>query len=262
MNEKEAANLLGYCAAFDNRKPSTAAAVAWASALHDVALDADTKAAVDAYYTTAPKDPETKLWILPHNVRTLRSKIRSKRLENFQYEPVEGETTAEYLTRYRGQVQTIASGRYAIPASRHAIEGGPSKQFMAQLEAHGWEGVRTIDEEGRPVEAELIDTVRRSGPLGIACPSCQAAIGRPCKTPGGSEKQPMGKPRLKPHSARLRAASGHDRQTPEQRAAEEQRIRDMAARHLARPPEPDHGARAGEPEIPDAEIVEVESEAS
>lgn len=262
MNEKEAAQLLGYCAAFDNRKPSQAAAVAWSSALKDVPLDADAKAAVDAYYTTAPKDPDAKLWILPHNVRTLRAKIRSARLENFQYEPIEGETTAEYLTRYRGQVQAIASGRYAIPVGRHAIEGGPSKQFMAELEDRGWQGVRTIDEEGRPVDAELIDTVRRSGPLGIACPSCQAAIGRPCKTPGGSEKQPMGKPRLKPHSARLRATGGHDMQTPEQRAAEEQRIRDMAARHLARPPEPLHEPRSTESEIPDAEIVEPEGEAS
>ena len=68
-----------------------------------VPLDGDARAAVDAYYTTAPKDPDTKLWILPHNVRTLRSKIRSKRLENFQYEPVADETVPEYLARLRGQ---------------------------------------------------------------------------------------------------------------------------------------------------------------
>ncbi|MER7507026.1 hypothetical protein ABTX82_01555 [Streptomyces lavendulae] len=254
MNEKEAAKLLGYCAAFDNRKPSTAAAVAWASALHDVALDADTKAAVDAYYTTAPKDPDTKLWILPHNVRTLRSKIRSKRLENFQYEPIAGETTGQYLARYRGQVQAIASGHVPAPTGRLAIEGGPSRQFMQELEAHGWQGTRTVDEDERPVEAELIDEVRRSGPLGIVCPTCQAAIGRPCKTPGGSEKQPLGKPRAKPHTARLRAASGRSSQTPEQRAAEEQRIRDMSARHLAR--------QQAEPEIHDIEIVEPEGDAA
>lgn len=252
MNEKEAATLLGYCAAFDNRKPSQAAAVAWASALHDVALDADTKAAVDAYYTTAPKDPETKLWILPHNVRTLRSKIRSKRLENFQYEPIAGETTAQYLARYRGQVQAIASGRVPAPTERPALEGGADR-FVRELEARDWQGMRAIDEQGRPVEAELIDEVRRSGPLGLVCPTCQAAIGRPCKTPGGSEKQPLGKPRAKPHTARLRAASGRDSQTPEQRAAEEQRIRDMSARHLA---------QQAEPEIHDIEIVDPEGDAA
>lgn len=252
MNRSEASLLLGHCAAFDNRNDSKAAATAWAAALYDVPLDDDTRAVVAAYYTTPPKDPDQRLWIMPHHVRTLRSKIRSARLENFQYEPVAGESTAEYLTRYRGQVQAIASGRHAIPPSRHAIEGGPSRQFMAELEAHGWEGVRTIDEEGRPVEAELIDEVRRSGPLGLVCPTCQAAIGRPCKTPGGSEKQPLGKPRVKPHTARLRAASGRDGQTPEQRAAEEQRIRDMSARHLAR--------QQAEPEIHDIEIVEPEGE--
>ncbi|MGW6872860.1 zinc finger domain-containing protein [Streptomyces xanthophaeus] len=259
MNRSEAAELLGHCAAFDNRNTSVAAATAWASALHDVPLDADTRDAVSAYYTTPPKDPDQRLWILPHHVRTLRSKIRSARLENFQYEPVEGESTAEYLARYRGQVQAIASGRYAIPTARLALEGGPSRELMAGLEARGWQGNRTVDDEQRPVEAELVDSVRRSGPLGVVCPTCQAAMGRPCKTPGGSEKQPMGKPRLKPHSARLRAARGSSGQTPEQRAAEEQRIHEMAARHLARPPEPDHGARSGEPEIPDAEIVEEAS---
>ncbi|MFD6113645.1 hypothetical protein ACFWG0_26530 [Streptomyces yangpuensis] len=254
MNEKEAATLLGYCASFDNRKPSQAAAIAWSSALNDVPLDADTKAAVDAYYTTPPKDPEAKLWILPHNVRTLRSKIRSKRLENFQYEPIEGESTAEYLARYRGQVQAIASGRYPAPTARLALEGGPSRELMAGLEARGWQGNRIVDDEQRPVEAELIDEVRRSGPLGLVCPTCQAAIGRPCKTPGGSEKQPLGKSRVKPHTARLRAASGRSGQTPEQRAAEEQRIRDMSARHLAR--------QAAAEDIPDAEIVDTEGDAA
>ncbi|MFJ3839424.1 hypothetical protein ACIPY6_28510 [Streptomyces sp. NPDC090054] len=262
MNEYEAADLLGHCAAFDNRKPSIAARMAWASALHDVPLDDDAKAAVAVYYSTPPQDPEAKLWILPHHVRTLRSKIRSKRLENFQYEPIAGETTAEYLSRYRGQVRAIASGRYPTPTDRLALEGAPSRQFMQELEAHGWQGTRIVDDDERPVEAELIDEVRRSGPLGLVCPTCQAAIGRPCKTPGGSEKQPMGKPRLKPHTARLRAASGSSSQTPEQRAAEEQRIRDMSARHLARPPEPNHTPQAAEPEIHDIEIVEPEGDAA
>ncbi len=254
MNEKEAAQLLGYCAAFDNRKPSQAAAVAWSSALQDVPLDADAKAAIDAYYTTAPKDSDAKLWILPHHVRTLRAKIRSARLENFQYEPIAGETTAEYLTRYRGQIQSIASGQYAAPAGRLALEGNPSRQFMSELEARGWQGNRTVDEDERPSGAELIDEVRRCGPLGIVCPTCRAAVGRPCKTPVGSEKQPLGKPRAKPHTARLRVASGRGGQTPEQRAAEEQRIREMSARHLAR--------QKAEQAISDAEIVEPESEAS
>ena len=252
MNPKEAAALLGHCASFDNRKPSQAAAMAWAAALHDVPFDDDARAAVAIYYTTAPKDPDAKLWILPHHVRTLRTKIRSKRLENFQYEPLPDETVGEFMARYRGQVQAIASGHVPAPAGRLALEGGPTKAFMRELEARGWEGLRTVpDTDEEATKAELLDTVRRSGPLGIQCPACGAAIGRPCKTPGATEKQPLGKPRSKPHSARLRAANGQTDQTPEERAAHEQRIRDMSARHLARQ-QPDD-------DIPDAEIITEET---
>jgi hypothetical protein len=249
MNPREAAQLLGHCAAFDNRKPSQAAAMAWSAALHDVPFDDDARAAVASYYTTPPQDPNAKLWILPHHVRTLRAKIRNKRLENFQYEPVGDESVGEYLARYRGQVQAIASGAAPAPTGRLAIEGGPSNEFVAELEARGWQVGRPVDdgEEG----GALADTVRRSGPLGVVCPveKCRAAIGKPCKAPGASEKQPLGKPRLKPHSARTRAAEGEPEARAEERAAQEQRIRQMSARALARETEP----------IPDAEIVDEEA---
>lgn len=229
MNANEAAELLGHAAAFDNRKPSAYAAIAWAAALHDVPLDTDAKAAVAAYYTTPPRDPDATLWILPHHVRTLRTKIRNARLENFRYEPVGDETTGEYLVRYRGQLAAIASGRIPAPTDPPALEGGPHPHV-----AHALKDV------GRPVPdddaTELLEAVRRSGPLGVACPlpACRAAVGRPCKIPGGSEQQPLGRLRAKPHRARIRAAQGIAAPSPEQRAAQEQRVRAMAARHLAR----------------------------
>jgi hypothetical protein len=249
MNPREAAELLGHCAAFDNRKPSQGAAIAWSAALHDVPLDADAKAAVASYYTTAPKDPDGKLWILPHHVRTLRSKIRSARLENFQYEPIADETPAEFLARYKGQVQAIASGRAAGPSGQPALEGGPSREFMRELEARGWEGNRTVDGDEHVIEAEVIDSVRRSGPLGIECPACHAAIGKPCKAPGASEKQPMGKPRLNPHTARLRAANGESELTAAQLASQEQAIKARSAQYLAREAD----------DIPDAVILDEEA---
>ncbi|MFF7142310.1 hypothetical protein ACFZB5_13810 [Streptomyces nodosus] len=229
MNPREAAQLLGHAAAFDNRKPSQAAAIAWASALHDVPLDADAKAAVAAYYTTAPKDPDAKLWILPHHVRTLRTKLRSGRLVNFQYEPVGDETVGEFMARYRGQVQAIASGHVPGPTYRPALTGGPH-QDVAKVLAGVGRSVPDSDDEA------LVDSVRRAGPLGVDCPTCHAAIGKPCKTPTGAATQPLGKPRLQPHSVRLRAARGQPEATPEQRAAEEQRIREASRRALARPP--------------------------
>lgn len=245
MNPRQAAELLGHCAMFDNRKPSQGAAVAWAAALHDIPLDDDAKAAVAIYYTTAPKDPDAKLWILPHHVKTLRAKIRSKRLENFQYEPIAGESVGEFMARYRGQVQAIASGRVPAPVGRLALEADPKRdrEFVRELEARGWEGNRSVPDSDEAAEA---DTVRRAGPLGVECPACHAAIGRPCKTPGGSEKRPLGKPRPKPHSARLRAAQGVPEQTADQRAAEEQAIRARADAYFAR----------REDDIHDAVIVE------
>lgn len=243
MNANEAAELLAHASGFDNRKPSLAAAVAWASALHDVPLDADAKAAVAAYYSTPPQDPSDRLWILPHHIRTLRSKIRSKRLVNFQYEPIAGESVGEFMARYRGQVQAIASGRRPAPVGRLALGGAPPKEFVRELAARGWEGNRTVPDSDEEAAA---DTVRRAGPLGVQCPACHAAIGRPCKTPGGTRKHVLGRPRPKPHSARQRAAQGVPEQTADQRAAAEQAIRARAAAHLAQ----------HDDDIPDAEIVE------
>lgn len=243
MNATEAAALLAHCSGFDNRQPSVAAAQSWAAALRNVPFDQDTRDAVAAYYTTPPQDPNAKLWILPHHVRTLRSKIRSARLENFQYEPLPDETPEEFMARYRGQVQAIASGHVAPPSGRLALEGGPTKAFMRELEARGWEGNRTVPDSDEEAAA---DTVRRAGPLGVECPACHAAMGRPCKTPGGSPKQPLGKPRPKPHSARQRAAQGVPEQTADQRAAAEQAIKARAAAHLTQHAD----------DIPDAEIIE------
>jgi hypothetical protein len=227
----EAARLLAACAAFDNRQPSEMAKRAWASALNDVPLDQDCFDAVAAYYGTPPQDPNQRLWIQPHNVRTLRTRIRNQRLENFQYEPIAQETTAQFLARYRGQVHAIASGRIPAPTSRPALEGGPHQKVVQELEDRGWNIGRNVPNS----DAEaVIETVRRAGPLGVRCPTCDAAIGRPCKTPGGSGKQPLGKPRLRPHSARLRAASGKPELTAEQRAADEERRREASRQALAR----------------------------
>lgn len=248
MNPDEAADLLGHCAAFDNRKPSFALTNAWTAALHDVPLDQDAKDAVAAYYSTPPKDPDQRLWILPHHVRILRSKLRSARLENFQYVPIAGETPREYLARYRGQVEAIASGRVAPSSGRLALEGGPSASFMRQLGDRGWVGNRTVADSD---EESLADTVRRSGPLGVKCPACSAEIGHPCKSGRVTSKFPLGKPMPRPHAARLREVSGESQLTLEQRATEEQRIREAAARAAAR-----HRA---EEYIPDAEILEEAS---
>lgn len=232
MNRSDAATLLARAAAFDNRTVGVADATAWAAALHDLPCDDDTFAAVARFYGTPPKDPATKLWIQPHNVRSLRKTIRSERCEGFRYEPpaIE-ETPAEFLARYRGQLNAVASGQVPAPAGRPALEGGPHPAFLRELEARGYEIGRTVP--GDDQQAAL-DAVRRAGPLGVDCPACGAVLGRPCRIPGGTEKQPLGKTRPRPHPARIRAAAGETEQTPEQRAADEQRRREASRRALAR----------------------------
>ncbi|MCT9092913.1 hypothetical protein N4G70_29170 [Streptomyces sp. ASQP_92] len=247
MNVPEAAELLSHCTAFDNRQPSEAAAIAWASALHDVPFDTDAKAAVASYYTTPPQNPNERLWILPHHVRTLRTKIRNQRLENFQYEPQPDETIAEYLGRLRGQVKAIASGRIAGPSGQPMLSGGPSKRFIEELEARGFAVGRDVPDSD---EESLVDTVRRSGPLGVKCPACAAEIGFPCNNGRATAKHPLGKPLPKPHTARSRAASGETGLSAEQRAAEEQRVREASRRALER--------LEAEQAIHDAEIVDEE----
>lgn len=246
MKTSEASNLLTRCAGFDNRQPSLAAAEAWASALADIPLDADTFAAVDRYYGTPPKDPNQRLWIQPHDVRRLRKTIRSERVEGFQYEPPDAdETPGEFLARYRGQLQAVAAGRVTAPSGRLALEGGPHRSFVNELEARGYHVGRDVPDTD---EQAVIDTVRRAGPLGVQCPACGAVVGRPCKTPGGSAKHPLGKPRLRPHSARIRAAVGESDLTPQQQAAEEDRRRQASAAALER--------LAEENQIVDAELVD------
>ncbi|MER7908257.1 hypothetical protein [Streptomyces sp. NPDC096068] len=219
MNSTEAAALLGHCAAFDNRQPSKVAAQAWAAALHDVPFDQDTRDAVAAYYTTAPQDPNQRLWILPHHVRTLRSKIRSARLENFAYEPPDpDETPAEFLARYRGQVQAIASGRVPAPTNRPALDGPPHRAVAELLSGT----VRPADTPDGP-EPRPPTERPASGPLGVICPDCAAPIGRSCKSSWRHKP-------CRPHAARRRAAAGEPIRLTTQ--AEMDAVRRLAANHL------------------------------
>jgi hypothetical protein len=244
MKTSEASDLLTRCAGFDNRQPSLAAAEAWASALADIPLDADTFAAVDRFYGTPPRDPSQRLWIQPHDVRRLRKTIRSERVEGFHYEPPDAdETPGEFIARYRGQLAAVASGRVTPPAGHLALEGGPHRRFTDELTARGYQVGRDVPDTD---EQAARDAVRRAGPLGVQCPACWAVMGRPCRTPGGSDKQPLGKPR-RPHNARIRAATGKETQTPEQAAAEEQRRREASAAALA---------RLTDDQIVDAELVD------
>lgn len=258
MTPAEASDLLTRCASFDNRQPSAAAAIAWASSLKDVPLDADAFLAVDRFYGITEAKPGERLWIQPHNVRSHRLAIRKERLGETlpAYEPPpEGETGAEFIRRRRAQLDAVASGQ-SIGQPVGQLKGDPHPRFLLELEARfPQQPFRTVPDpeaEAAADAARLADEVRRSGPLGVVCPQCNAAIGRPCKRPSSSDKQPIGKPRATPHSVRIDAAAGKPLPDAEQRAAEQRRQQEASARHLAR--------EQAEADIPDAEIVEPEGE--
>ncbi|KAA6211757.1 hypothetical protein [Streptomyces filamentosus] len=102
-----------------------------AAALKNVPFDQDAKDAVVRYYSTTPKNPETRLWIMPHHVRDLRAKIRAERLENFAYEGDPDETPKEYLARYRASWRPSPPAPY--PPRRPPDAGGGPHRSMAEL---------------------------------------------------------------------------------------------------------------------------------
>jgi hypothetical protein len=204
VNPREAARLLGHAAAFDNRKPSEAAAVAWSVALSDVPLDEDTLAAVARFYGTPPKDPGERLWIQPHDVRTHRRAIRSERARHFVYAPpAVDEPGRPYLARYRQQLEGVASGRVPAPSDAPALTGPPAEKVAKFIAGIG----RQVPDVGE---------VKRPGPGGVVCPKCSAPIGRPCRLASGRE-------RGKPHPARVRVALGQPAATETEQDIERRR---------------------------------------
>jgi len=209
----DAKQLLGACAAFDNRQPSLIAARAWATSLKDIPLDQDCFDAVARYYGTPPKEAGQRLWIQPHDVRSWRDIIRKERLANFVYEGRPDETPRQYLANYRQTMAAVASGQVAAPSDAPALAGGFHPNVLERLnDEFGLDGIgrRVPNDDG----AEAETAVKRSGPLGIECPvpACAAPIGRPCKTSLRSRASKV------IHPARRRAAQGEAAvsETPEQ----------------------------------------------
>lgn len=238
MDKGDAAELLGYCAAFDNRTVGKVDAVAWAASLHDVPLDDDTTAAVARYYGTAPERAGERLWIQPHHVRAGRLAIRQARLGTTlpAYElPAEPETGAQFVARRRAQLDAVAAG-HAVGAPIGRLAGPPAPGFMKELvRRFGDDAVgREVPDLADDVAAEVdpaVAAVRRPGPLGVECPNCGAAIGRPCRV-GNLGNDRRARELRNPHSVRGRLAAG---EVVEVESAEDiERRRSYYLEHFAR----------------------------
>lgn len=213
---EEAGRLLALAAARDQRTVGDADVLAWHADFNAAGLSyADADAALTRFYAVemASLKTEDRRRITTPDVISIARKIRNERLANFVYEPPPGDDDPNYLARLRGQLEATAGGRRPALTERPALEGGPHPAVAKALA--GLVGQAVPDEDGET------SSVKRPGPLGTQCPKCQAAIGRPCRTPGGKERAS--------HPARTGQTSD-----PAAEQAEAERRRAASLRHLNR----------------------------
>lgn len=169
---------------------------AWHDVLADYAL-ADARPAAAAVARRQP-------FVSPSEIIDEIRKQRDNRAADYQGPGLTAEipdadpdNIPAYLAAIRNQRVRAANG---LPTRRR-----PIAELVASI--------------GRQVPPEVA-AVKRPGPLGIECSKCGAAIGRPCRTPGGSERAP--------HAIRV------GRTDPDAEAAEIARRRAVSARYLNR----------------------------
>ncbi|WP_326768816.1 hypothetical protein OG978_33610 [Streptomyces sp. NBC_01591] len=225
---EEAGRLLGLAAARDQRTVGDADILAWhadlnaANVTYPVAEQALTR-----FYAKdmASLEPDQRRRVTTPDIIGIARKIRAERVADFVYEPPPGDEDPHYLRRLRNQLEATANGERPAAPERLAISSGKPRDVKALTDLIG----RTVpDEPGEEEAAAEVVAIRRPGPLGVACPTCKAAIGRPCKVDGFSDKR---RPRelKKPHTARGRVARGEPASTETPEEIERRRAASLAA---------------------------------
>jgi hypothetical protein len=133
MNVIEAGELLGVCAAFDNRTTGAANVVAWAEQLGDLDYT-DCEQAVIAHYR------DTDEWIKPVHIRRRALAMRRDRIERAGLligPPDElADDPQSWLKAYRRQRRAVADGQL-----RPAVTSAGRRVLAAQAEQLAIEGV-------------------------------------------------------------------------------------------------------------------------
>lgn len=193
MNPFEAADLLAYAAAFDNRQPSVAANTAWAEALADIPLDQDTLSAVATYYS-ADGQPGERRWLMPHHVRHYRAIARNRRIEdaNILYEGDPDETPAEFARNLRQLLRAAGDGQ--LQPGNQAIPGRQPLELEAGRDSRLQHALAAIGSMPPRIVPGVVN------PLAVGCPHCHAHPGRACRT--SIRRRRM----ADPHPARIEAA--------------------------------------------------------
>lgn len=195
---EDASTLLGLAAARDQRTVGRADILAWQADLSAAGLTrTDAETALTAFYQEmAARQPQDRFRVTAVDLIDIAKRARRERVANLRYDGDPDETPQQYLNRLRARTAALADGRIGPDTGLRALgPGTPDPRLMRELTAVGHD-VPGDDTTGtrRPV---------RVGPLTVACPACQAPLGRHCRSNGS--------PRTVAHAARRRAArDAHD----------------------------------------------------
>lgn len=196
ITQEQINSLLKAAAARDQRTIGAADILAWWQDLNLAAVRyADASEAVARYYAIHwPRQAPAERFRLTSPVLIeLVREIRKARhvAADFLYEPVQGETGAEYAARLQGQLRAVGDG--AKPAHTMAEIGmNPEGQEKLKELISGIAQRRALP----PEIAEVLDRARPAGSQ-ISCPNCHAKPGRKCSSAS------TGKPMDRLHDSRI-----------------------------------------------------------
>lgn len=223
---KEVGELLGLAAARDQRTVGDADGLAWHADLNAANVTFQVaQQALTRFYARdmASLEPDQRRRVTTPDIIGIARKIRAERVAGFMYEPPPGGSDPQYLRRLRGQLVATANGDRPAAPDRLAISAGSPRDMQSLT------GLIGREVPGDPDESVLheVAAIRRPGPLGVACPTCKAAIGRRCRVDGFGDRRP--RELRNPHSARGRVARGEPASTETPEEIERRRAASLAA---------------------------------
>jgi hypothetical protein len=210
ITDEETNRLLKEAAMRDQRTIGATDIAAWYTDLNVAGVGyADALNAVSRYYSIHwPKQPADQRFrltapVLIELVREIREERH--RSADFLYEPVVGETGAEYAARLQAQLRAVGDGQQPTHTTRELAANLRGKAQLAEL----------VSGVAQKLPTEVADIIARARPAGtqIRCPRCFAEPGHKCTDPATGRH--MG--RL--HDSRIAAWAINEGPCPDCRAA-------------------------------------------
>lgn len=196
ITQDEINNLLKAAAARDQRTIGPADILAWWQDLNVAGIRyTDASEAIARYYAIHwPKQPPAQRFRLtsPILIELVRE-IRNARhvASDYLYEPVAGETGAEYAARLQDQLRAVGDGHEPAHTMAEIGMNPEGKRKLAELVS----GI--VQHRALPREvAEVLDRARPAGSQ-ITCPRCHAVPGKKCSNPA------TGKEMARLHDSRI-----------------------------------------------------------